>query len=172
MREIQAVDSEFEGNFSYDNVRAELILAESITDRNHPCASFGWGNKKSLVEKGEDTLLKDLRSFFDSHYSADRTYVVIQTMIPDGKDLSELKGWVTKSFGILENKKLGNQSFLYKGANNLPMDPFANSTDEVIAFNSQRDQNVISFVYLFPPSNQRIWNKSVSLIIDLLSHEG
>ena len=91
MREIQAVDSEFEGNYSYDNVRAELILAESITDKMHPCASFGWGNKKSLIEKGEDTLWKDLRSFFDSHYSADRTYVVIQTMIPDGKDLSELR---------------------------------------------------------------------------------
>ena len=52
------------------------------------------------------------------------------------------------------------------------MDPFADTTDEVIAFNSQRDQNVISFVYLFPPSYRRIWNKSVSLIIDLLSHEG
>ena len=37
-REIQAVDSEFEGNFPYDSVRAELILSEVIKDRKHPCA--------------------------------------------------------------------------------------------------------------------------------------
>ena len=30
LREIQAVDSEFEGNFSMDSVRAELILSEII----------------------------------------------------------------------------------------------------------------------------------------------
>lgn len=91
MREIQAVDSEFEGNFPFDSVRAELILAESVTDRTHPCAKFGWGNKKSLMENGEDGLWKDLKNFFEKQYSADRIYVVIQTSLPEGKDLSELK---------------------------------------------------------------------------------
>jgi nardilysin len=91
MREIQAVDSEFEGNFPMDNVRAELILAESVTDKMHPCASFGWGNKKSLTEKGEDSLWQDLKTFFDTQYSAERMYIVVQTMVPDGKDLSEVK---------------------------------------------------------------------------------
>ena len=65
MREINAVDSEFEGNFPLDSVRAELILAESIEDKTHPCSKFGWGNKKSLMENGEDGLWEDLKSFFD-----------------------------------------------------------------------------------------------------------
>jgi secreted Zn-dependent insulinase-like peptidase len=77
-----------------DNVRAELILAESITDKKHPCAAFGWGNKKSLTEKGEDSLWQDLKTFFDTQYSAERMYIVVQTMVPNGKDLSEVKQWV------------------------------------------------------------------------------
>jgi nardilysin len=66
LREIQAVDSEFEGNFSYDNVRAELILSESIQDKKHPCAQFGWGNLTSLTASGkDDSLWNDLKSFYD-----------------------------------------------------------------------------------------------------------
>ena len=48
-REIQAVNNEFEGNYPYDSVRTELILNQSITDRTHPCANFGWGNMVSLA---------------------------------------------------------------------------------------------------------------------------
>jgi secreted Zn-dependent insulinase-like peptidase len=35
-REIQAVNSEFEGHFSSDSVRGELIEKEHIKDKNHP----------------------------------------------------------------------------------------------------------------------------------------
>ena len=107
LREIQAVDSEFEGNFSYDNVRAELILSESIEDKEHPCAQFGWGNLMSLTAKGKETLWNDLKSFYEEQYSADRTYLVIQSK----NDIKEIRSWVTESFGILPNKNLGKQNF-------------------------------------------------------------
>jgi secreted Zn-dependent insulinase-like peptidase len=56
-REIQAVDSEFEGNFPYDSVREELILQQNINIHNHPCTKFGWGNLKTLtgIETGKPT---------------------------------------------------------------------------------------------------------------------
>jgi nardilysin len=136
MREIQAVDSEFEGNFPFDSVRAELILAESVTDRTHPCAKFGWGNKKSLMENGEDGLWEDLKTFFEKQYSADRIYVVIQTSLPESKDLSELKTWVKETMGILENKGFGNQNFLHLDSNKQPANPFIDTKDEILAFNS------------------------------------
>lgn len=47
-REIQAVNSEFEGHFSSDSVRGELIEKEHIEDKDHPIFQFGWGNMKSL----------------------------------------------------------------------------------------------------------------------------
>ena len=102
------MDSEFEGNFSYDNVRAELILSESIPDKSHPCAQFGWGNLTSLTAKGEDSLWDDLKLFYEQQYSAERTYLVIQSK----NDIVEIKTWVKETFGILPNKGLSKQNFL------------------------------------------------------------
>jgi secreted Zn-dependent insulinase-like peptidase len=42
----------------------------------------------------------------------------------------------------------------------------------MIVFGAIKDQNVISFVYTFPPSNDRIWNHSMQLVLDLFQHEG
>ena len=131
LREIQAVDSEFEGNFSYDNVRAELILSEIIQDKNHPCAQFGWGNLASLTASGKDSLWDDLKAFYESHYSAERTYLVIQSK----NDISEIKGWVKESFGILPNKGLLKQNFIYNGGEC----PYASSSKDMIVFGSIKD---------------------------------
>lgn len=46
-REIQAVDQEFEGCFTQDDCRMELVLQEQI-DSSSVLAKFGWGNIKSL----------------------------------------------------------------------------------------------------------------------------
>ena len=38
---------------------------------------FAWGNLKSLKNDQEETLWDDLKSFYESEYSADRLRVVI-----------------------------------------------------------------------------------------------
>ena len=78
-REIEAVNNEFEGQFSDDNVRMELILNQSITDRSHPLAIFGWGNMESLAGRDKETLCDDVRKYYEDHYSSDRLNLVIQT---------------------------------------------------------------------------------------------
>ena len=67
---------------------------------------FAWGNHKSIKGQDEETLWDDLRSFYENNYSADRITVVIQVKTND--DMQEVRKWVTKSFGSIENKNLGN----------------------------------------------------------------
>ena len=78
LREIEAVNDEFENNFPADSVRSELIMNETIKDKTHPCSKFGWGNMKSLTEHGfDDALWNDLKAFHAAQYSADRMSIVL-----------------------------------------------------------------------------------------------
>ena len=47
MREIQAVDQEFEGCFTADDVRAEFIMQSKVKEGSS-LKKFAWGNSKSL----------------------------------------------------------------------------------------------------------------------------
>jgi secreted Zn-dependent insulinase-like peptidase len=113
-----------------------------------------------LTAQGKESLWDDLKLFYEKQYSAERTYIVIQSK----NDITEIKAWVNETFGILPNKGLSKQNFL----TNDGACPYSESLNEMIVFGAIKDQNVISFVYTFPPSNERIWNRSMQLIIDLL----
>jgi secreted Zn-dependent insulinase-like peptidase len=101
------VHNEFEGNFSDDNVRLELILNQSINDRTHPMAIFGWGNMESLAGKDKETLCDDVKKYHAEHYSSDRLNLVIQTKFPEGSNIDTLKTWINNSFGTIPNKNYG-----------------------------------------------------------------
>ena len=64
---------------------------------------------KSLDDEDKASLWQDLRKFYDDHYSSDRITLVIQTRTPD--NCEKLTQWVTKSFSVIPNKKLGRQDF-------------------------------------------------------------
>jgi secreted Zn-dependent insulinase-like peptidase len=57
---------------------------------------FTWGNIKSLRTHKPGDLLKDLRNFFNQHYSADRMKLVVQTKTEDG--MVELRKQVIEIF--------------------------------------------------------------------------
>ena len=111
MREIEAVNSEFEENYPVDSTRAELILVQEVKEPGHPAAIFGWGNFQSLTEAGEDDLCADVKSFFDQHYSPDRMVLVIQAKLPEGDDLKTLETLVAETLGPIPSKNLGPQCF-------------------------------------------------------------
>jgi len=80
---------------------------------------------------------------------------------------------VTESFSIIPNKKYGKQNFVkVNPQTNEVAHPYNDTFDEMLVFNSIKDQNAISLIYTFPPNNERLWNKSTFLIGDLLQHEG
>lgn len=161
MREIEAVNSEFEECYPMDNVRTELVLLGEVKEEGHPAAIFGWGNIKSLTEAGEDNLCADVKKFFDTYYSPDRMSLVIQAKLPEGDNLASLETMVRETFGPIPSKNLGRQNFNSSH-------PFKNCLNEVIAQEAKKDQNVISFTYFLPHDRQRLWNKSTSLIDDLI----
>ena len=57
--------------------------------KDHCFNRFMWGSKKSLREVNPDTLLDDLRMFYEAQYSADRMKLVIQVKTKD--NLKELR---------------------------------------------------------------------------------
>ena len=73
--------------------------------KDHLFNRFMWGNLKSLKGQNEETLWDDLRTFFETQYSADRMRLVIQVKTRD--NMRELWNWVVNSFSIIENKSLG-----------------------------------------------------------------
>jgi insulysin len=76
------------------------------------------------------------------------------------------------SFGIIPNKDLKRQNFELRDINGSVLSPYGQTLDEVIVFDSVRDQNALSFVFHFESSEQRLWSKSTFLVGDLLQHEG
>lgn len=64
-REIQSIESEFESNYPYDSSRRFQLLCSSTSSKNHPMNRFTWGNLKSLKTHKPESLLKELRQFFE-----------------------------------------------------------------------------------------------------------
>jgi len=82
-REIQSIESEFESNYPYDSSRRIQLLSCTTASKNHMINRFTWGNLKRLKSHKPKDLLKDLRNFFNQHYSADRMKLVIQMKTED-----------------------------------------------------------------------------------------
>lgn len=76
-REIESIESEFEGNYPYDSSRRFQILCDQTTDKHHLYNRFTWGNIKSLTENNPDELISDVKKFFKDNYSSDRMKLVI-----------------------------------------------------------------------------------------------
>ena len=77
-REINAVESEFKGVVTDDNLRLIEIVKKTLQSDKHIFTTFAWGNLKSLVEDEDmDALWDDLQKFYDEYYSADRMKLVI-----------------------------------------------------------------------------------------------
>ena len=77
-REINAIESEFKMCFPDDNVRILQILMSNTADKGHVFNRFPWGNLKSLKGSNPDSLMDDVKKFYDTYYSAERIRLVVQ----------------------------------------------------------------------------------------------
>eukprot|EP00929_Paragymnodinium_shiwhaense_P104738 TRINITY_DN69436_c0_g1_i1.p1 TRINITY_DN69436_c0_g1~~TRINITY_DN69436_c0_g1_i1.p1 ORF type:complete len:1094 (-),score=297.55 TRINITY_DN69436_c0_g1_i1:265-3546(-) len=74
MRELQAIESEFQRTKKSDSSRSETLFA-SFAKSGHPWKIFGWGNLESLQKETEArgvSLHDELKKFFNEHYKASR----------------------------------------------------------------------------------------------------
>ena len=88
-REMHAVDQEFAKSIENDGWRTLMVLKET-GNPNHPNRMFSCGNSTTLSRIPQSALV----AWHRTHYSADRTHVVIYSSLP----LNTLKEMATASF--------------------------------------------------------------------------
>ena len=94
-REIDAVNSEFQGVEQDDYCRTQQLLSHDGAC-GHPVCNFTWGNAKSL---GSATR-EDLLSFWRQHYNA----AVSKLVLLGGESLDELEGLARNYFAEMRPK--------------------------------------------------------------------
>jgi nardilysin len=94
-REIDAVNSEFQGVEQNDACRQQQLLSHDAKP-GHPCCNFLWGNAQSLKSATRDDLL----SFWQQHYNASISKLVLL----GGESLDDLEGMAHKYFDELRAK--------------------------------------------------------------------
>ncbi|RHY93303.1 hypothetical protein DYB35_000165, partial [Aphanomyces astaci] len=108
-RELCAIESEFNQATTSDQIRLQQVLA-TTADAHHPFQHFNWGNTKSLRDipaaRGIDVRAR-VRSFYDSHYSAN-----LMKLVVCGQDsLDDMESWVRTSYSPIQNKQVPPPSF-------------------------------------------------------------
>ncbi|KAG5399741.1 hypothetical protein IGI04_014348 [Brassica rapa subsp. trilocularis] len=101
MREINAVDSEYQKNLMSDSRRLDQ-LKKHLSREDHPYHKFSTGNMETLhvwpEAKGIDTR-NELFKFYDKHYSASIMHLVVY-----GKEnLDKTQGLVEETFQEIRN---------------------------------------------------------------------
>ena len=96
-REIDAINSEFQGVEQNDTCRQQQLLSHDAKP-GHPCCNFLWGNAKSLKSATRD----DLMSFWQQHYNA----AISKLVLLGGESLDELEAMAHKYFDELRPKEV------------------------------------------------------------------
>jgi nardilysin len=110
-REIDAVNSEFQGVEQNDTCRQQQLLSHDAKP-GHPCCNFLWGNAKSLKSATRD----DLMSFWKQHYNAS----VSKLVILGGESLDELEAMAHKYFDELRPRDTAGSTSYSAGGRGPP----------------------------------------------------
>ena len=100
-REVKAVQSEFEDNFLDDHSR-RLQIHNMLAKSDHPFNCFPFGNTQSLIEIPESMGLDintELRNFFNTHYTADKMFLTLQSH----HSLDSMEEWVKDIFSCIKS---------------------------------------------------------------------
>ncbi len=95
-REIQAVEQEFASHKQQDDSR-RIMVFKSLGHPDHPFSRFNFGNRASLSH----ATTEDLKTFFETHYSADKMTLVVLSPL----SLSKLEGMVREDFSDLAHDR-------------------------------------------------------------------
>ncbi|KAH7285476.1 hypothetical protein KP509_33G029900 [Ceratopteris richardii] len=160
-REVQAVDSEFEGHLQSDGVRLSQLQCNTA-DQHHPFNCFSWGNRKSLSEpvaRGVDMRGK-LLEMYDKYYHAGR----MKLTVVSGEPLETLKSWVTELFNGIRPGFGSPLHFEWEGPVWEP--------GKLYRVKSVKDQHFISIIWPFPCLKDAYLKKPYDYISHLVGHEG
>eukprot|EP00250_Pteridium_aquilinum_P001882 c12089_g1_i1 orf=386-3718(-) len=160
-REVQAVDSEFEGHLQSDIARLSQLQCDTSYE-HHPFNCFSWGNRKSLSEpiaRGVDMRSK-LMEMYNKYYHAGR----MKLTVISGESLETLKDWVIEMFGEIRPGMGNPLQFAWEGQVWEP--------GRLYRIKSVKDQHFVSVIWPFPCLTEAYLKKPYDYISHLVGHEG
>ncbi|MCO5583223.1 hypothetical protein L7F22_037131 [Adiantum nelumboides] len=160
-REVQAVDSEFEGHLQSDIVRLSQLQCDTSHEL-HPFNCFSWGNRKSLSEpiaRGIDMRGKLVEMYKRFYHAGHMKLALIS-----GESLGTLKAWVTELFSEIPSGLGDPLQFKWEGPVWEP--------GKLYRVKSVKDQHFLSIIWPFPCLQEAYLRKPYDYISHLVGHEG
>lgn len=100
-RELHAVDQEHSKNIEHDGWRQFMILKET-GNPDHPNCAFSTGNAQTLSGIPQSAL----RSWYQSHYSADQMHLVMISPLP----IEEMRTLAVSDFSRVQRSKVSKKA--------------------------------------------------------------
>lgn len=162
-RELEAVNSEYEGNVSKDAWRISQ-LEKSTSNPDHPYSRFSIGNTESLrtvpKQRGID-IRQVLLDFHRDHYSSNRMSLAVL----GNQSLDELQSLVIKSFCDVKNKNLKKVHY--------PADPYGEKKRQTICYVVPVKENRhLTINWAIPDHQDLYFCNPESYVSHLIGHEG
>ncbi|UJR37824.1 hypothetical protein I4U23_030514 [Adineta vaga] len=162
-RELEAVNSEYEGNLSKDVWRISQ-LEKSTSDPAHPYSGFAIGNTESLrttpKQRGID-IRQVLLDFHNAQYSSNRMSLAVVS----NQSLDELQSLVIKSFKDVPNKKLEKPKYA--------ADPYGETKRKTILYVVPvKEHRHLTINWVIPDHKDLYYCNPESYLSHLIGHEG
>ncbi|CAF0913402.1 unnamed protein product [Rotaria sordida] len=162
-RELEAVNSEYEGNLFKDPWRIAQ-LEKSTSDIEHPYSGFSIGNTESLritpKQRGID-IREVLLDFYRTQYSSNRMSLAVL----GNQSLDELQSLVINSFKDVPNKKLKKPKY--------SPDPYGEKNRKTICYVVPVKENRhLSINWVIPDHRELYYCNPESYLSHLIGHEG
>ena len=97
-KERNAIDSEYRLKLQ-DDVRRSYQVHKETVNPAHPFAKFSVGNWETLGDRSDGSIRDELVEFYQTHYSAGRMSLVIQSSAP----LEQQAAWAETFFAAIPN---------------------------------------------------------------------
>ncbi|WP_372741939.1 insulinase family protein [Neptunomonas sp.] len=159
-RERHAVNSEYSAKLKDDGRRIYAATQQAMNPE-HPASRFAVGNLDTLANDEPGALRKDLISFYQNNYSANRMRLVILGKQP----IEQLEVMAKQYFANIENKDLEPFSFnqpQFKRSD-LPLE---------MAISTLKDNRSLSLSFPTQPSLPFWQSKPLHLLSSLVGYEG
>ncbi|CAF2706664.1 unnamed protein product [Rotaria sp. Silwood2] len=162
-RELEAVNSEYEGNLFKDIWRIAQ-LEKSTSDPEHPYSGFSIGNSESLrtTPKQRGINIREvLLDFYKAQYSSNRMSLAVL----GNQSLDELQSLVIKSFKDVPNNKLQKPKY--------SPDPYGEKNRKTICYVVPVKENRrLTINWVIPDNKELYYCNPESYLSHLIGHEG
>ncbi|CAF3856023.1 unnamed protein product [Rotaria sp. Silwood1] len=162
-RELEAVNSEYEGNL-FKDVRRITELEKSTSDSEHPYSDFPSGNTESLrtTHKQRGIGIREvLLDFYKAQYSLNR----MSLAVIGNQSLGELQSLVINSFKDVPNKKLQIPKYA--------PDPYGEKNRKTICYVVPvKESRRLIIKWVIPDHQELYYCNPESYLSHLIGHEG